>query len=199
MLNRNALRGLIAVAIFVPASSAMSEGLSYNYIQASYASVSVDLSDFGLPDIDGTGFGFSGSFEISPDLAFTAGYVGIGYELFPGLDLDESSHTIGFTGHTSISPETDIAVNFSILNAGWELSDGSSDDDSGNVISVGIRHLKNKVELGASASRVDVFDDTSNSFGFGARFYTRETLSLGIGYSTSDDTNSFGMNVRLDM
>ena len=84
-----------------------------------------------------------------------------------------------------------------------EASDGFttvSDDDTGNIIGFGLRHMATDVvELNVSFSRVDVFDDTSNTFGFGARFYANEKFSFGIGYATGDDVDALLLNARINI
>ena len=55
------------------------------------------------------------------------------------------------------------------------------------------------VELAAVFSRTDIFDDTFNETGFGLRFYSSEKLSLGVGYATGDDVDTFLLSVRVDI
>ena len=90
-----------------------------------------------------------------------------------------------------------------MLKAEVEATDGFTtidDDDTGNVISIGLRHMAtDAVELDIGLSRVDVFDDTENSYRFGARFYANEKVSLGIGYSTSSDADALSLNIRIDI
>jgi hypothetical protein len=62
-----------------------------------------------------------------------------------------------------------------------------------------LRHLVTDiVELDFGFSRVDVFDDTGNTFALGARFYASQNVSLGIGYSTGDDVDAILFNGRVD-
>lgn len=201
MLNKSVLRGLLAAAIFVfPVSNAISAGLSYNYVEATYGSITVDtgLSD----DLEGTAIGVSGSFEVSPNIAVAAGYSQASYDRFFGIDFDSSAFVFGITAHTLVSPKTDINAGISMMSADVEASDGFttvSDDDTGTVISIGLRHLiSSSVELEAGFDQVDIFDDISNTVGFGARFYTSEQFSLAVGYTTGDDVDTYLLNARFD-
>lgn len=191
-----------AAIILAASTNAISREISYDYIQGTYASSTIDTGTTS-GDIDANGFGVSGSFSITPNVAFTAGFGATSFDRFLGIDIDTTELTFGVTAHTSIAPGTDISGNFSVLMADIEVSDGfftASDDDTGNIISVVLRHMvTDAVELNVGFSRVDVFDDTSNTFGFGARFYTNEKFSFGIGYTTGDDVDTLLLNARIDI
>ena len=192
---------LLAVAMVAFSSAALSKEISYDFIQGTYSSISI--TDSSLPDIDGNGFSVSGSFSVSPNLAINAGYEAASFDRVLGIDMDATALTFGITAHTAVAPGTDVFGSFSVLNADVEASDGFttiSDDDIGNIIGIGLRHmLSEAVELAIGVSRTDVFDDTSNTFGFGARFYANDTFSVGVGYSTGDDTDTILLNARVDI
>jgi len=192
---------LLAVAMLAISSTALSKEISYDFIQGTYSSISI--TDSSLPDIDGNGFSVSGSFSISPNLAINAGYESTSFDRVLGIDLDATALTFGITAHTAVAPGTDVFGSFSMLNSDVEASNGFttiSDDDTGNIISIGLRHmLSETVELVIGASRTDIFDATSNIFGLGARFYANDTFSLGVGYSAGDDTDSILLNARIDI
>jgi hypothetical protein len=57
---------------------------------------------------------------------------------------------------------------------------------------------ENNVEINFGLSRVDIFEDTASTFGFGARFYTDENFSIGVGYRTGDDVDALLLNARFD-
>lgn len=189
---------LTAIILAVPVS-AISQEFNYDYIQGTYASSTVDT---GFGDVDGNGFGFSGSFSISPNLAFMAGFASASFDIFLGVDVnvDTDSTAFGVTAHSSTGAKTDVFGGYSVLMGDIEATDGFttiSDDDTGNIIEFGFRHMaSDTVELTAAFARTDIFDDTSNQTGFGLRFYTGESLSIGIGYSTGDDVDTVLFNLR---
>ncbi len=200
MLKISIQRYFLAAVVLIASSNAISREISYDYIQGSYLSTTADLgSAFG--DVDGDGVGISGSFSVSPKIALTASYGAISYDRLLGVDIDTTALTFGVMAHSSIAERTDIIGGFSLLMGDIELSNGFttiSDDDTGNIISFGFRHMATDVvEFGVSFSRVDIFDDTSNTFEFGARFYTNEKLSFGIAYATGDDVDSLLLNLRI--
>lgn len=198
MNNVSILRYFLATIILIVPGRAISQEFNYDFVQGTYASSTIDT---GLGDIDSTGFGFSGSFSISENLAFTVGYGTSSADRFLGIDVDTSSTTFGVTAHTSSGSKTDIFGGFTVLMADIELSDGFttiSDDDTGNIINFGVRHMvSDTLELTVAFSRTDIFDDTSNATGFGLRFHSDEKLSLAVGYTIGDDVDTLLLNVRL--
>ena len=198
MNNVFILRYFLATIILIVPGRAISQEFNYDFVQGTYASSTIDT---GLGDVDANGFGFSGSFSISQNLAFTVGFGTSSVDRFLGLDVDTSSTTFGVTAHSSSGSKTDIFGGFTVLMGEVEVSDGFttiSDDDTGNIIDFGLRHMvSDTLELIAVFSRTDIFDDTSNATGFGLRFYSDEKLSLGVGYTIGDDVDTLLLNVRV--
>ena len=191
---------LLAITIIALSTNAFSKEISYDYVQGTYSS----LTDSSLGvDIDADGFAASGSFSISPNIAISASLGTTSSDRFMGIKIDVKELNFGLTAHTSVSPGTDVFGNFSVVNGDVEISNGFttiSDDDTGNSITVGLRHMATEaVEIGAAFNRVDIFDGTGNTFGFGARFYANEKFSIGLGYSTGDDVDTFFLSARIDL
>ena len=181
-------------------STAIAKEISYDFIEGTYSSI----TDSSLPgiDVNGNGFGVSGSFSVSPNIAINAGYGSTSYDRVLGIDIDSTSLTFGVTAHTSVAPGTDVIGNFSVLNGEVKGSNGFTTislDDTGNIIGVGLRHMvSDALELQIGASRTDIFDDTANTFGLGARFHANDKFSVGVGYSTGDDVDALLLNARID-
>ncbi len=181
-------------------SSAMAREINYDYIQGTYRSFT-DSSPG--TDVNADGFAINGSFGATSNLAIVAGYGTRDYDRHLGLDVNFTELNLGLTSHSSITPETDIFGSFSVLKVEGEIDDGStttSDSDTGNTISVGLRHMiNNTVELNASLTRENIFDDTIIINSFGARLYASEIFSVGVGYFTgNDDVDAILLNVRID-
>jgi hypothetical protein len=193
---------ILATALLALSSASVSKEISYDYIQGTYSSITID-TETSAGDLDGDALAVSGSFSVAPSIAITAGFGATSFDRLFGIDFDTTELTIGVTAHMAIAPNADIFGNFSVLRANIEVSDGFvtiDDDDTGNVISVGLRFLATeKIELELGFSRTDVFEETDNSFGAGIRFYANEKFSLGIGYSTADDVDSIVLNARFDI
>lgn len=199
IIKTSAKRSLLAISMLALSTAAFSKEISYDFIQGTYSSITD--STLGV-DIDGTGFSVAGSVSISPNIAFTALYGATSFDRFLGIDVDATEMDFGITAHTSIAPNTDVFGSFSVVNGEVEASDGFttiSDDDTGHSIVIGLRHMAtNNVEIDVAFAQVDIFDDTSNALGLGARFYANEKFSVGVGYSTGDDIDTLLLNARVD-
>ena len=121
MINRTIQQSLLTVAILSASSSVISKEISYSYIDATYASI----TDSSLnEDIDGDGFGVSGSFSVAPAIALTASFSSTSYDTFQGIDVDFTELTFGVTAHASVAPGTDVYGGFSVLKINSEVSNG---------------------------------------------------------------------------
>jgi len=197
MLRKIKTRCLITIPAVLFAANVYANEISYDYIEGSYQSITDSSLGF---DVDVDVFNLGGSFSISDNLAVTALYGSGEYDEVAGFDIEATEFDLGITYHQEVSSKTDVFGNFSIVNAEIEISDGVdtvSDDDTGNIITVGLRHMpSDQVEISGGISRIDIFDDTANSFGFGARFFANESISVGAGYNTGDDVDSFTLSIR---
>jgi len=192
---------MIAAMILSTPALSIAKDISYDHIRGSYVAVSIDT---GTPegDLDGSGFSVSGSVSVAPNVALTASLASVSYDEFSGVNIDTTGLSFGVTAHTSIADGTDVFGGFSVLRGEIEFSDGFNsigDDDIGNTIGIGVRHLANEsVEIEIGISREDIFDESENKLSAGARFYANEKVSLGIGYSSAVDTDALILSVRAD-
>lgn len=180
--------------------NAVCEEISYNYIQGSYMSISVNPDE---EDFNGDGFGLSGSFGISNNLALTVGYSEINFDRIFGVDFDRTELALGFIAHMKASSEADLFVGLEGFSRVAKASNGFTtfkQDDFGNKISAGIRNkiLKN-LELNISVVRSDVFDHSIVSFVLGAQLYANKKYSLGAYLSSSDEEEIVSFNFRVDL
>ena len=183
----------VAAALLATTTPSYAYDFSYNYVQGSYASSTDD--SLGV-DIDSTTIGLSGSFEVSENVAITAGYAGTDYD---DIDADATQLLIGATLHTSVGQMTDVLLDLALIKVDVDLPPPFADeDDSGFGVGVGVRHAVNdKVELDAAFTHIDIFDETTNQIGFGARFYFTSSASFGLSYATGDDVDTFAGDIRV--
>jgi len=203
MIKRFIYRGFLVVVIFLPVSKAMSEDISFDYVQADYISDTVDPGG-SIDDVEGDGIGFSFSLSFAPVFAMTLAVAAKTFKTFQGMGVDTSKTTaLGVTAHTSVAPGTEIFANFSAVKAEITATDGIdsiSDSDFGGIFSIGLRYLATdalEVELGAS--HLNVFGYGVNSYTVDARYYIRKKVSVGVGYAASDDVDSLLINARMDI
>lgn len=190
-------QNLLAAALLSISTNITAKGISYDYVQGSYESI----TDSSIPnnDVDADAFGIEGSISVAQYVALSARYATASYDRVLGVEIDAKELIFGVTAHTAAAASTDVFGKLSIIKGDIEASNGFSDDDTGNIISAGLRHKVNdKIELDVIISRVDIFDDTTNSIGVGARYYVSNPVSLGIGYDTSDDLDQLIFNARYE-
>ena len=203
MFNNFLCRVFLVVVTQLLSSNAMSQDISFDYVQATYTFASVD---FGAStyEIEGNGIGFSLSLGFTPNFALTLAVLDTTFESFQGLDVDTAkATTLGVTAHTPTASGSELFANLSALEAEITENDGAeliSDRDYGYNARIGLRHLVTDIfELELGVSHAYIFDHAGNSFKADARLYLRKRLTLGVGYITGDSVDSFSLNLRLDV
>ena len=71
------LRSIGVISLLILATPALADGPSYNYIQGSYQHVNIDDGFF---DVDGDGFGISGSVALGDNWQLIGGYNSIDFD-----------------------------------------------------------------------------------------------------------------------
>ena len=193
MQNKTIHQVLLIAVTLASSSSALSKGISYDFIQGTYVSSSIETST-GTEN-DGDGLGISGSFSVAPEIAITASYDDEKIDTPQGSDIDSTSLAVGATVYSSGESGTSAFANISALRREVDTT-----HDSGFIMSFGLRHMPGSVlELELNYSSTVIFDDTDHTVGVGARFFASENISLGIGYETSSDIDSILLNARFNL
>lgn len=204
MLHSLIHRTFLALLVMLsPVSNAFSKDISFDYVQATFALTTMYASDEAR-EADGTGFGFALSLDSEYNIAFTLSVISTTFDTFQGLEVDTAKlTTYGLTAHTSLAPATDVYANLSLAKAVASVPEGSTAEggtDFGSKFSVGLRYLAtDKIELEIAGSNTDVFDSTVFSYKFETRAYFRKVYSLGLGYVSSDNTDSIQFHIRMDI
>lgn len=213
MINSFIHRTFLAVLVMlVPVSNAVSEAdssgginsdISFDYVQATFALTTVDPGD-SVTEADGTGFGFSLSLGINKYSAFILSVISTTFDTFQGIEVESSKlTTYGFTAHTLIAPSTEVYANLSLAIANATVPESSSatgGEDYGGVFGVGLRYLvTDKIELELGGSNIEVFDTSVFSYNLETRIYFRKVYSLGVGYVSSENADSFQFHIRMDI
>ena len=183
--------GLVALAVSVSAPVLADDGMSYNFIEGSYIDTEIDD---GL-DVDGDGFGLSGSVELGSNYFLTASYSTQDFDF--GIDLDQKS--IGFGGYMPLSDSIDLVGSLSYVDAEIDSRFGGADDD-GFGLGVGLRaQVAPNVELEGGINYVDLDDSGDDtSLALGGRYYFTEAFALGAGVSFGDDVTSWNLGARFE-
>ena len=181
----------VLLTVFL-AAPAMADSPSYNFIQAGYQSVEIDLGS-GF-DVDGDGYGLGGSFEIGDHMFGFASYGKMDFD----FDVELTQLQAGLGYRTGLSDNTDFFATASYIDAEIDVPGFGSADDSGYGVGIGIRsNVTDLVELFAEIAYVDLGDGADGTeFGGGIWFNLTDSFALGLGASTDDDVTSYGASAR---
>lgn len=179
----------VVLLITVPSFS-FANDLSYSYIEAGYISSDTDISG---TTIDGNGYGFGASFDLSESLAFSVGYEVMSYD----FDLDGNALGFGVEYHTPMSDSGDLIFGFTVIDAEVSHPILGTENDTGNIISFGIRNLVNpNTEINFEFARTDISGETSTGYSFGLGVGNPKELQFRASYGSSDDTDAIVFSIR---
>lgn len=180
---------LLTVALLFSASAG-AQGFDYSYVQLGYGTI-----DFDDINVDGDGFGLSGSYAINSDWHIFAGYQGASLD----FDIDVTSFGTGVGYNTELSPVVDMFARLSYEYVEVDAGLFGSVDDNGIGFSVGMRFAaSDQVEIDAGISYVDLSDGGDDTaFSLGALYNFTDAFSAGLGGSWSDDVSSYTLVGRI--
>lgn len=177
---------LLASLLAVPAVS-MAEGLSYNFVEASYLSVDID----GVSG-NADGFGVGGSYLFGKTVFGAAGYSSLSYK---GVDSD--SFNIGAGLRHGLTDKVDLVGSAGLLFAKIDVNGFGSDDDTGYFVQGGVRaQILPQLEINGGIAYADVFDDGNTTFSLGGVFSFTPQIALVAGATFDDDATGFAVGGR---
>ncbi len=192
-MNHNPIRQrALAVLASGFAAGAPAADLSYSYVDAGWAQSDID-------DLNETGDGFfvRGSVGFAENWFASAGYRQVSFDA-GGFELDFDLIDVGFGGHMPLSDSVDGVARLSYIDASAEGPFGTSFNDSGYGVSVGVRaRPTSQFELEAMLDYTDLDDSGDDTAGrLGGRFYFTAAFAIGAEVSFSDDQTDFGLYGR---
>lgn len=180
--------GLLAV-LGLPAPG-MAGDFSYRWGQVTY-----DLAD--IETDDGDGFGFSGSFEVTPDIFVQGAYRF--WDMDSGLDADAWEVSVGY--RRGLDSRTDVYGTFGLGSVQFGLRIGPfllGTDVDYWALRGGVRYwLQEKVEVGGTAGIV-AYDpgDTEFELGVNGQYYFTPRLSGFASYTVNDAVSVLSAGAR---
>jgi hypothetical protein len=185
-------RYLIGAAVLLLTVPAMAESPSYNFIQAGYQEVDLDIG--GGPDVDGDGWALGGSFEFGEDFFGFVSYADTGFD----FSVDLTQLQVGIGWKMDVSDNTNFFARAAYVDAEIDAPGFGSFDESGYGVGIGIRsNVTDLIELYGEIAYVDLGSGAdTTSVGGGIYFNLTDNFALGLGASTDDDATAYGANVR---
>lgn len=178
---------LLATAVLAASSATLAAGPQYTYVQGQWQEAEWD--DNSAADLDG--FGVAGSIDLNKEFFAFAQYANVDDR---GFDVDRFA--IGAAYKMPLSVRTDLNFGAGIVSYDVSSRYGVDDDDSGLLLTAGIRSMLNdNLELGAGASYEDAYDIDFLVNVYGAWHFNSQ-LSAGLSL-TEGDVETTAIYVRM--
>jgi hypothetical protein len=166
------------------------DGFDYTFVEGGIVNTEVEV---GPIDVDGDGFGVNGSFRITDNVHFLAGYSDQDYDF--GIDGNTLSAGVGL--NMGINEDLDFVANLSYIDAEIDTPFGSAGED-GYGVGAGIRaRAGEKVEIDAGLNYVDL-DESDTVLSVGGRYYFNDSFALTGGLSDADAGLSWSIGLRAE-
>ena len=167
------------------------DGVSYNYVDAAYASV--DIDDFNE---DADGFLLRASVEVTEYLFVFGGYSDLGIDV-SGIDVDLREYDFGLGYAWPVGNASSLYGKASYVSAEAEAF-GATVDDDGYGLALGLRtRPAANIELEGYVDYVDLSDlGDETSFGAAARFFITPQFALGAEVVFGEDSTAYGAGLR---
>ena len=197
------LSALINGALLVSSVNANDPHISYTYVDAGY--VYLDVDDVDGFDVDGNGWGVTGSAAIHPNVYLFAGYSDVGVD----FDIDVTTWDAGVGLNFTVADKTSLFA--TVAYADGKAESGSiSVDDNGYALGAGIRYMLitdgiresvlGGIEFQGGIDYVDLNDfgdDTSLSAG--VLFHVNSFVAIGLTGAWGSDTSGYGAGFRFTL
>lgn len=179
----------LLLIFFLPYAHA--RDLSYSYVDIGFGSTETEVSGIEIE-------GDTKSVLISAEVGDKAYVLAMHGNTELDFDFETNLFRAGLGFHTDLAEGTDIFAAVSFVSSEVEHPSIGAEDDTGIGMDAGIRHLVNdNLELNAGLVHISLFDESETAFGFGARLYATESVSVGFNYAMADDTDGIGFSLRV--
>lgn len=184
------MRAITTILLLTISGPLLAQGISYNYVQGSYARTELDA---GPQDVDGDGFGLYGSVEVGDMWHAFANFTTSDLD----FDVEYDQTWIGGGLHTPLAPSVDLYLNLAYVNVEADGVAGGFDDDGlGTALGLRMLVLPN-VELAGAISYTDLGDSGSDTaLEADGWYYLTRNFALGAGVGFSDDVTRYGIGAR---
>jgi opacity protein-like surface antigen len=181
---------VLTLALLVGPATAFADGFDYTFVEAGIVNTEIDVGPF---DVDGDGFGVTGSYALTESLHLIGGYSDQDYD----FGLDGHVFNVGGGFNTPLNPDLDFVAQLSYYDVEAASAFGNADDD-GLGIGAGIRARPGtSVELDAGITYVDL-DDSDTVLNVGVRYYFSDTFAIAGGLADDDSGLSWSIGVRAE-
>lgn len=173
---------------------------SFNYVQFDFISGSINVTDLS-EDVEGSGIRLAVSLGFAPNYTMTLAVSSVTLPKFQNIRVDDSKVTsLGVTAHTDILSQTAVFANLALVKAEVNLNPSTTDTGYGGALTAGVRQrLSKRLELELDAEYMSVLDEELTSITLQSRYYFRNKLSIGFGYTGNKSIDSLFINLRVNV
>lgn len=196
------IAGIILLGALGCQGTALAASFNYNVISLAYVNQTVDMSGYSR-DLKASGLELEGAFEVNKQFVVRAG-VGsaTGDVTISGtkVTLDVEATMLGILFHAPIAAQTDVVLGASLLQGEFKAKASGfptiTESMDGQNILLGVRHrLSNKIELQAGADQTYVDGESDTDINLGIEGYVMKDVSLGLHFSTNEDSKTTSLVV----
>lgn len=197
-MKYRSVKTLLASALLLPVLGHAGD-LSYTYVEATYGETEIDVGQ-GVGDVEGDGFGLSGSLAVAPNWHVFADFASSDFD----FNVETTQYRVGGGYNYPISDSTDVIARLSYVSVEAEVDTpfGSFDaDEDGFGLGAGVRgKVADSFELEGAVEYVDLGGDSGGDTAFIAegRYSFTPTFALGAGIEVGDDVTTYGISARLN-
>ncbi|MEW8585728.1 MAG: hypothetical protein AB2531_08175 [Candidatus Thiodiazotropha sp.] len=160
--------------------------VDYSFLEGRY------LLDAEFDDVDGDGFRFAGSFQVSNEIYAFAKYDDVELD---DSDVDFSLLRIGAGYIHPLDASWDANVSLAYADAEAD-GPGGEEDESGFELSGGVRGMvEPQIEVRASLNYLDI-EDSDTYFTLGGDYYIMPNISAGIEFDMGGDYETVSIGAK---
>jgi long-subunit fatty acid transport protein len=188
---------LIVLGLVAFQGTAQAAKFNYNQVSLGYLDQTVEMGGIS-GDLKANGYDLSASFEVDKQFAVVLG-VGkaSGDVTISGtkVKLDVDGKILGVIFHAPIAQKTDVVLGAALLLGEFKAKVSGfptiTEDMDGQNISLGIRTmLTDKLEVNAGVDQSYFDGETDTDMNLGIEGHLSKEFSLGLSYSSNDDSQA---------
>ena len=178
-MNKKIAAALAAALVLPVAAEAAETNFSYTYGELAYTDMDANGASADGIGLEGSYqfmeqvFGFASYEDLSGDYDFTTMMVGVGFAHPLSANVD------------------------GIAKVAFVDNDAGIADDTGFGLELGLRAMvASQVEVFGSYQYLDIYEDSTNGFELGGRFWFQDNFGVSLAYNDIEDADGFTLAAR---
>jgi hypothetical protein len=194
---KKSVYGIVFIVALGFQTNVSAETFNYSKISLGYLDTTVGMGGVGA-DLTASGYNLTAAVEMNKSFGVQFGFEkASGDETILGtkVNLDVDTKMLGMIFHAPISRNVDVVLGLAILQGELKASTGgatiTTDNMEGQQASIGMRMMaRDWLEINAGVNQTFIGGSSDSNIMIGASGYLRNDVSLGISYSSNNDTQT---------